>query len=92
MLCCRQHKLDQLLEQFDRVEAIKTWLTEKVRLVSQDNFGYDSAAVEAATKKHEAMETDVKAYERRLLAAISVEAELQNENYQDIERINRRFV
>ena len=29
------------------------WLSENQRLVAQDNFGSDLAAVEAATKKHE---------------------------------------
>ena len=37
----------------------ETWLNENQRLVSQDNFGNDIAAVEAATKKHEAIETDI---------------------------------
>ena len=37
----------------------ETWLNENQRLVSQDNFGNDLAAVEAATKKHEAIETDI---------------------------------
>ena len=34
----------------------------------QDNFGYDLAAVEAAKKKHEAIETDTAAYEERVRA------------------------
>lgn len=32
----------------------------------QDNFGFDLQAVEAATKKHEAIETDIAAYEERV--------------------------
>lgn len=43
----------------------------------QDNFGYDLAAVEAAKKKHEAIETDTAAYEER-------------ENYHDQKRIMAR--
>jgi hypothetical protein len=35
------------------------WLRENKRLVSQDNFGNDLAAVEAAMKKHEAIESDI---------------------------------
>ena len=35
------------------------WLKENKRLVSQDNFGNDLAAVEAAMKKHEAIESDI---------------------------------
>lgn len=35
-------------------------------LLLQDNFGFDLQAVEAATKKHEAIETDIAAYEERV--------------------------
>lgn len=35
------------------------WLKENKRLVSLDNFGNDLAAVEAAMKKHEAIESDI---------------------------------
>jgi len=56
----------------------------------QDNFGYDLAAVEAATKKHEAIETDINAYEERVQAVVAVAQELENENYHDVERINSR--
>ena len=68
----------------------ETWLSENQRLVSQDNFGYDLAAVEAATKKHEAIETDINAYEERVQAVVAVAHELEQENYHDIDRINAR--
>ena len=44
----------------------ETWLSENQRLVSQDNFGFDLASVEAGAKKHEAIETDIFAYEERV--------------------------
>ena len=48
----RQEKLEQLAARFDGKAGMReTWLSENKRLVSQDNFGYDLAAVEAATKK-----------------------------------------
>lgn len=68
------------------------WLVENQRLVSQDNFGYDMAAVEAAIKKHEAIETDIQAYEERVQAVLAVAKELEFENYHDVERINNRFL
>ena len=87
----RQEKLEQLAARFDRKAGMReTWLSENQRLVSQDNFGYDLAAVEAATKKHEAIETDINAYEERVQAVVSVAAELEAENYHDIDRINTR--
>lgn len=87
----RQEKLEQLASRFDRKAGMReTWLSENQRLVSQDNFGYDLAAVEAATKKHEAIETDINAYEERVQAVVSVARELEEENYHDIDRINAR--
>ncbi|XP_043206093.1 spectrin beta chain-like isoform X2 [Amphibalanus amphitrite] len=87
----RQEKLEQLAARFDRKAGMReTWLSENQRLVSQDNFGFDLTAVEASAKKHEAIETDILAYEERVLAVVAVAEELQTENYHDIERINAR--
>ena len=47
--------------------------------------------MEAATKKHEAIETDINAYEERVQAVVAVAQELENENYHDVERINSRL-
>ena len=89
----RQEKLEQLAARFNRKAGMReTWLSENQRLVSQDNFGYDLAAVEAATKKHEAIETDINAYEERVQAVIAVSNELQQEDYHDIARIIVRYV
>lgn len=91
-MACRQEKLEQLASRFNRKAGMReAWLSENQRLVSQDNFGYDLAAVEAATKKHEAIETDIYAYEERVQAVLSVANELELENYHDIERINARY-
>lgn len=87
----RQEKLEQLAARFNRKASMReTWLSENQRLVSQDNFGFDLAAVEAAAKKHEAIETDIFAYEERVQAVVAVSNELQAENYHDIERILAR--
>uniref|UniRef100_A0A8C3ARK0 Spectrin beta chain n=1 Tax=Cyclopterus lumpus TaxID=8103 RepID=A0A8C3ARK0_CYCLU len=87
----RQEKLEQLARRFDRKAAMReTWLSENQRLVSQDNFGFDLQAVEAATKKHEAIETDIAAYEERVKAVVSVAREMESENYHDIKRITAR--
>ncbi|NWV33603.1 SPTB1 protein, partial [Grantiella picta] len=56
----------------------------------QDNFGQDLAAVEAAKKKHEAIETDTAAYRERVQAIEAVAKELELEGYHDIQRINGR--
>jgi len=87
----RQEKLEQLAARFNRKAGMReTWLSENQRLVSADNFGFDLAAVEAAAKKHEAIETDIFAYEERVTAVEQVAMELEQENYHDIARINAR--
>ncbi|XP_013917103.1 PREDICTED: spectrin beta chain, erythrocytic isoform X1 [Thamnophis sirtalis] len=87
----RQEKLEQLARRFDRKAAMReTWLSENQRLVAQDNFGNDLPAVEAAKKKHEAIETDTAAYKERVQTIEEVAKELEVENYHDIKRINAR--
>ena len=87
----RQEKLEQLAARFDRKAGMReTWLAENQRLVNQENFGDDIGSVEAAKKKHEAIETDIYAYEERVLAVVAVADELRNEKYHGIERIDER--
>lgn len=54
----------------------EAWLKENQRLVSQDNFGNDLTSVEAALKKHEAIETDIYSYEERVQAVVAVANEV----------------
>lgn len=56
----------------------------------QENFGQDLPAVEAAKKKHEAIETDTAAYKERVQAIEAVAKELEAEGYHDIKRIKGR--
>ncbi|XP_044538228.1 spectrin beta chain, non-erythrocytic 2 [Gracilinanus agilis] len=87
----RQEKLEQLAARFDRKAAMReTWLSENQRLVAQDNFGLELAAVEAAVRKHEAIETDIVAYSGRVQAVAAVAEELAAERYHDIKRVAAR--
>uniref|UniRef100_A0A3Q3NDD0 Spectrin beta chain n=1 Tax=Labrus bergylta TaxID=56723 RepID=A0A3Q3NDD0_9LABR len=87
----RQEKLEMLAARFDRKAAMReTWLSENQRLVSQDNFGTDLGAVEAATRKHEAIETDIGAYWERVAAVEAVAIELEAEAYHDVRRVTVR--
>uniref|UniRef100_A0AAX7TAX2 Spectrin beta chain n=1 Tax=Astatotilapia calliptera TaxID=8154 RepID=A0AAX7TAX2_ASTCA len=87
----RQEKLEQMARRFDRKAAMReTWLAENQRLVAQDNFGYDLPAVEAAKKKHDAIETDIAAYEERVQALVDISKELDSERYHDAKRIDVR--
>ncbi|XP_067831261.1 spectrin beta chain, non-erythrocytic 1-like isoform X2 [Heptranchias perlo] len=85
----RQEKLEQLAHRFDHKAAMReTWLNENQRLISQDNFGYDLPAVEAAMKKHEAIEADVSSYKERVQVITELAVELDTEKYYDIKRIS----
>ncbi|MEE6492821.1 hypothetical protein FKM82_016648 [Ascaphus truei] len=87
----RQEKLEQLAKRFDRKAAMReAWLAENQHLIAQDNFGCDLPSVEAANKKHEAIQTDIFAYEERVQSIVNVAKELENENFHDIKRINAR--
>uniref|UniRef100_A0A3Q2ZFB6 Spectrin beta chain n=1 Tax=Hippocampus comes TaxID=109280 RepID=A0A3Q2ZFB6_HIPCM len=87
----RQEKLEQMARRFDRKAAMReTWLLENQRLVAQDNFGYDLPAVEAAKKKHDAIETDIAAYEERVQALVDISGELEAERYHDAKRVDAR--
>lgn len=87
----RQEKLGQLAARFDRKAGMReSWLSENQRLVSADNFGFELSAVEAASKKHSAIQTDILAYEERVQAVKAVASELEKENYYDQARINAR--
>ena len=87
----RQEKLDQLATHFDRKAVMcETWLSENQRLVARENFGFDLPVVEAAAKKHEAIETDIKANQERVFAVVAVAQELEEKWFHDIETINAR--
>ncbi|KAJ6663653.1 hypothetical protein lerEdw1_009732 [Lerista edwardsae] len=84
----RQEKLELLAQRFDHKAAMReTWLSENQRLVSQDNFGYDLPAVEAAMKKHEAIEADISSYQERIQAVVDLAQEMESEGYYDSRRI-----
>uniref|UniRef100_A0A3Q3BGL2 Spectrin beta chain n=1 Tax=Kryptolebias marmoratus TaxID=37003 RepID=A0A3Q3BGL2_KRYMA len=87
----RQEKLELLAQRFDHKTTMRqAWLNENQRLVSQDNFGYDLPAVEAAMKKHEAIEADIASYEERIGVVVELAAEMEKEGYYDIRRISAR--
>uniref|UniRef100_A0A674HG59 Spectrin beta chain n=1 Tax=Taeniopygia guttata TaxID=59729 RepID=A0A674HG59_TAEGU len=84
----RQEKLELLAQRFDHKATMReTWLNENQRLVSQDNFGYDLPAVEAAMKKHEAIEADISSYQERIQVVVELALEMESEGYYDTRRI-----
>lgn len=71
-------------------EVYKAVLELSALSAPQDNFGYDLPAVEAAKKKHDAIETDIAAYEERVQALVDISKELESERYHDAKRIDVR--
>ncbi|XP_027563151.1 spectrin beta chain, non-erythrocytic 2-like, partial [Neopelma chrysocephalum] len=55
-----------------------------------DNFGGSLGGVEAALRKHEAIESDISAYGARVRAVAAVAAELEAERYHDMGRVAAR--
>lgn len=53
----------------------------------QDNFGYELPAVEAAMKKHEAIEADIAAYEERVQGVAELAQALAAEGYYETRRV-----
>ncbi|PKK16875.1 spectrin beta chain, non-erythrocytic 4, partial [Columba livia] len=83
----RQEKLELLAQRFDHKVAMReTWLNENQRLVSQVG-GYDLPAVEAAMKKHEAIEADISSYHERIQVVVELAVEMESEGYYDTKRI-----
>ncbi len=67
-----------------------TFRLKRVLHFPQDNFGYDLPAVEAAMKKHEAIEADILSYEERISVVVELANEMESEGYYDIRRILAR--
>lgn len=84
----RQQQLEELASRYDRKANLReVWLNENCKLLSVDNFGEDLPAVEASVKKHEAIETDIKAYEARIHGVRTLAEKLGAENFHRIEWI-----
>ena len=63
-----QERLDQMAEKFNKKVAIReVWIRDNTRIINDINIGDEMASVEAVAKKHEAIETDIHAYEERVL-------------------------
>lgn len=84
----RQQELEEIASRFERKAKLRdAWLNENCKLLSTDNFGEDLPAVEASVKKHEAIETDIKAYEARINGVEQLAAKLEKENFHRIDSI-----
>ena len=60
------------------------------RLVPQNNFGFDLAAVEAAAKKYEALETNIFTYEKRVQAVVAVAVKLEAKEINNVQTLLKK--
>ena len=60
------------------------------RLVSQNNFGFDLAAVEAAAKKYKALETNIFTYEKRVQAVVAVAVKLETKEINNVQTLLKK--
>ena len=60
------------------------------RLVSQNNFGFDLAAVEVAAKEHEALETNIFTYEKRVQAVVAVAVKLEAKEINNVQTLLKK--
>lgn len=65
-----------------------SWLPPPLFSPRQDNFGYDLPAVEAALKKHEAIEADISSYQERIQVVVDLAQGVESEGYYDSKRIS----
>ena len=74
--------LQQLAAKFDRKASLReSWLDDNQVIISIDDFGNDLQAVEASVKRHEAIDTDIKAHEERIKGVSRLSEQLQAENF-----------
>lgn len=61
-LRCRQEKLEQVAEKFERKASLReSWLTDMNHVLDELDKGHDVHAVDAALKRHEAISADIQA-------------------------------
>ena len=68
----------------------ETWLSGTNVLSPKNNFGFDLAAVEAAAKKHEALGTNIFAYEKRVRAVVTVAVELEAKEMNNVQTLLKK--
>ncbi|ESO10412.1 hypothetical protein HELRODRAFT_183634 [Helobdella robusta] len=83
----RQERLKQLAEKFEKKAILReSWLNDMTRIVSDQTFGNNTAQVEAALKKHEAITAD----RDRFITLSSIAQELYQENYHGRQPVKER--
>ena len=68
----------------------ETWLSDIQRPALHNNFGFDSAGMEAAAKKPEAMEIYILTDEERSQTVLTITKAIETDKYHNTERTNAR--
>ncbi|VEL24647.1 unnamed protein product, partial [Protopolystoma xenopodis] len=87
----RQERLNQLALRFHKKATMRiSWILENKKLMVQGNFGSEIISLQAALKKHEALEADVYTYFDRIQAVHLIAAELEKGSYSEISSVLSR--
>lgn len=85
----RQEKLRNLAQKFLKKAGLReSWISDNLELLSKQSLGTNLPTVLAALKKHEAIETDIYAYEENLIGLTKIATNLEEEIYNDMDTIN----
>lgn len=83
-----QRRLEHLYNRFQRKAKLReVWILDNQKLLQQPDYADDLLTVEAALKKHEALETDVCAYADRIQTVSQIAEELDRSNFCDIKEV-----
>ncbi|TPP66994.1 Spectrin beta non-erythrocytic 2 protein [Fasciola gigantica] len=77
-----QRRLEHLYSRFERKAKLReAWILDNQKLLQQPDYADDLLSVEAALKKHEALETDVCTYADRIQTVSKIAEELDRSNF-----------
>uniref|UniRef100_A0A183ADN4 Spectrin beta chain n=1 Tax=Echinostoma caproni TaxID=27848 RepID=A0A183ADN4_9TREM len=83
-----QRRLEHLYNRFQRKAKLReAWILDNQKLLQQPDYAEDLLMVEAALKKHEALETDVCSYADRIQTVGQIADELDRSNFYNIKEV-----
>jgi spectrin beta len=87
----RHEQLEQLAARFERKADLRdSWLTEMDHVLTEMTYGDTSGSVTAALKRHEAVNTDVRAREERIDAVVRIADQLIAGEYYQAGTVKQR--
>ncbi|XP_065832232.1 spectrin beta chain, non-erythrocytic 1-like [Oscarella lobularis] len=87
----KQEQLEQLAARFDRKAALReAWLVDMNQVLTDMRYGETASSVAASLKRHEAVNTDVRAREERIEVVVKLADQLIGEEYHHAAIVRKR--